>query len=48
MLIVINLEIALTLEKLGSTCILSLGMDSVRIIKYSDNDGSMQAWRYVY
>ncbi|KAG2219544.1 hypothetical protein INT45_013203 [Circinella minor] len=39
-------KIALTLEKFGSTCILSVGMDSVRIIKYSDNDGSMQAWTY--
>ncbi|KAI9494869.1 checkpoint protein Hus1/Mec3 [Zychaea mexicana] len=37
-------KIALTLEKLGPTCILSLGKDSVRLIKHSDNDGSIQAW----
>ena len=39
-----TLEIALTLEKLGPTCILSLTMDAVRLIKYSDNDNSIQAW----
>ncbi|KAI8139686.1 checkpoint protein Hus1/Mec3 [Fennellomyces sp. T-0311] len=37
-------KIALTLEKLGPTCILSLTMDAVRLIKYSDSDGSIQAW----
>ncbi|KAI9252402.1 checkpoint protein Hus1/Mec3 [Phascolomyces articulosus] len=40
-------KIALTLDKLGPTCILSLGMDSVRIIKYAETDGSIQAWTKV-